>query len=116
MSSYVYEDRVALPTRDWGVDNQNDLFETQSGRKVGNFIIGYIKDEHGDAVQYIKEPIFVDLVTGLKSDQKNFSVVVSIKQTPPVVSHPTWVRGLKYHKPELYVLDLEIAPCVGGCD
>ena len=43
-------------------------------------------------------------------------VVVSIKQTPPVVSHPTWVRGLKYHKPELYVLDLEIAPCVGGCD
>ena len=26
-------------------------------------------------------------------------VVVSIKQTPPVVSHPTWVRGLKKGTP-----------------
>lgn len=109
MSSYVYEDRVALPTRDWGVDNQNDLFETQSGRKVGNFIIGYIKDEHGDAVQYIKEPIFVDLVTGLKSDQKNFSVVVSIKQTPPVVFR--YGKNVLLHNEEMtkYIADIKNA-------
>lgn len=78
--------KLALSTKDWGVqDPQNDLYNNESGRKVGNFVIGLIVDKEGEPTDYIKEPIYTDLVTALQSGQKGFSTDVNISQVPPVI-------------------------------
>lgn len=78
--------KLALSTKDWGVqDPKNDLYNNKSGRKVGNFVIGLIVDKEGEPTNYIKEPIYTDLVTALQSGQKGFSTDVNISQVPPVI-------------------------------
>lgn len=99
--------RLALPTKDWGVKDQNDLYNNKSGRKVGNFVIGLIVDKDGEPTDYIQEPIYTDLVTALQTGQKGFSTVVNISQVPPVVFRynkhvlihnddvPNYISGIK---------------------
>ena len=79
------EKKVALATNNWGIKDDNDLYEDESGRQVGNFVVGYVANEKGDAVRYIQEPIYTDLVTALHDKQKGFKTDINIQQFPPVV-------------------------------
>ena len=85
MSGRALENRVALPTKDWGINDQNDLYEDESGRQVANFVIGANLNSDGEVVGYIQEPIYTDLVTALQSEQKGFSTFMNINQVPPVI-------------------------------
>lgn len=85
MSVKALENKMALPTKDWGINDQSDLYEDESGRQVANFVIGVNLNPNNEVVGYIQEPIYTDLVTALQSGQKGFSTLININQVPPVI-------------------------------
>ena len=85
MSVKALENKMALPTKDWGINDQNDLYEDESGRQEANFVIGVNLNPNNEVVGYIQEPIYTDLVTALQSGQKGFSTLININQVPPVI-------------------------------
>ena len=52
MSVKALENKMALPTKDWGINDQSDLYEDESGRQVANFVIGVNLNPNNEVVGY----------------------------------------------------------------
>jgi hypothetical protein len=78
--------RFSYPINEWGVDGDIEEFQGD-GRLQIDCVIGVEKDSKGNELEYITEPMFLDLLESIQTAdaRKMFNIYTNIQQVPAVI-------------------------------